>query len=74
MIENQLIIFRESFPLVKCIVYEDYITYRVPAGRAKSCANLANELIDRMDLKLVAIPTIGHMGDSFLVKSSEVEL
>ncbi len=74
MIENPLIRFRESFPLVKVIVYDNYLTYKVPDGRAKSCADLANELIDKLDLPLVAIPTEGYRGDSFLVKSSEVEL
>jgi len=74
MIENHLIRFREAFPLVKAIVYTDYITYRVPNGRANSCAKLANELIDKLEIPLVAIPTVGHMGDSFIVKYSDIEL
>jgi len=74
MIENHLIRFRENFPLVRVIQYSDFLSYKVPDGRADSCAKLANELIEKLDVPLVAIPTILFRKDSFIVKSSEVEL
>jgi len=74
MIENYLIRFREAFHHTRVIVYRDYMTYRVRDGYADKVAKDANDLMLKLDLPLVAIPTKLSAKDSFVVKSSEVEL
>ena len=70
--KNQLEIFRENFPSIKCMVYEDEIVYKVLRGRAKEVATEANNLIERLGLSLSAIPTSLSSQDSICVTSSEV--
>ncbi len=69
---NQLNTFMTNFPLIKCVVYQDEIVYKVLRGRAKEVAQAANELIEKLGLSLSAIPTSLSSQDSVCVQSSEV--
>lgn len=73
-LQDQLTRFREAFFSTKCLVEDDYITYKTRRGLGKTLAEQANELIDYLGLNLTAIPTTLSANDSFYVKSSEVEL
>lgn len=55
-------------------VYKDTMVYKCPAGLATKMAKDANDMIEKLDLPLVAIPTTFVRGDSFCVQSNEVEL
>ena len=70
-LQDQLLKFRESFFSVYCLVEEDYVVYKTRRGFARSLAQEANDLIDRLNLNLTAIPTSLSADDSFCVKSSE---
>jgi len=74
MIENQLIRFREAFWLTKVRVHPDFMMYKVKDGAAEKYAAIANDLIDRLGLNLVAMVSNDYLNDAFIVKSSEVEL
>lgn len=74
MIENQLTTFRENFPMVRVMVYETYIVYKVGKGLAIKAAEDAQNIIDKLGLALSACPTKFSSNDSFFVQSSEVEL
>jgi hypothetical protein len=70
--KNQLNIFQENFPLIKCMVYEDCIVYKVLRGRCKEVAEEANKVIERLGLNLSAIPTSLSSQDSVCVQSNEI--
>ena len=53
--QAQLEKFRENFLLTRVYVEDDWMSYKVKRGFAKSVAEDANELIDRLGLDLVAI-------------------
>lgn len=67
----QFYTFIENFPIVKVNVYEDSMIYKVPRGRADSVAKEANQLIEKLNLPLVAIPTILLAKDTVLIKNNE---
>ena len=69
---EQLNTFQENFPLIKCMVYEDCIVYKVLRGRAKEVALEANKVIERLGLNLCAIPTSLSANDSLVVQSNEI--
>jgi len=70
--QNDLEKFRVAFPLVKCHVENEFMTYRVRNGLAKSVAEEANKLIDEMGLALVAIASNLPYANSVCVQSSEI--
>jgi len=70
-IEKQLETFREKFPLTKVTVHDDFLAYNVKRGYQVLAAELANELIEKLDMPLVAIPDTFVTGNSFVVKSNE---
>lgn len=72
--ENQLEKFRVRFPLNRVLVEADYMIYKIGGMRAREAAVLANELIDEMELNLVAIPKEIYPYDSVVVKIAGIEL
>ncbi len=64
--------FRENFPLVKCHVENEFMTYRVRNGLAKSVADEANKLIDELGLNLVAIASNLPYANSVCIQSNEI--
>ena len=70
--KNQLDTFRENFPHTKCHVEDDFISYKTRRGLAGTLAVVANELIEKMGLSLVAIETSLSSKDSIVVQSNEI--
>lgn len=68
-LEKQLTLFRESYHSVKCMVYQDYIIYRCAHGHSDKAALVANNLIERLGLDLVAISTTLPGKSSYEIKS-----
>ncbi len=64
--------FRLAFPLTKVWVEPDCLVYRTRRGLARSLAEAANELIEKLGLSLSAIPTSLSSQDSICIQSSEV--
>lgn len=73
-IERQLEQLRVSFRFKNVTVYDDFMVYKCPDGFANSMADDANEMIAKLNLPLVAIPTTFFRGDTFCVKSNETGL
>ena len=71
-IETSLTTFREKFPLTRVMVYDDCLVYKVKRGYAKLTSDMANEIIERENLPLVAIPTTLSSDDSFVVQNNEI--
>ena len=74
LIERHLEQLRVSLPFRMVTVYQDTMVYKCPNGLAKEMSEDANAMIEKLNLPLVAIPTTFIRGDSFCVKSNEVEL
>lgn len=72
--EQQFEKFRENFLLTRCYVDDLYMTYKVKRGLAKAVAKDANELIDRLGLDLVAIPTPFLAQDSICIQPQWMQL
>lgn len=70
-IQHQFETFRVSFFHHHVIVYNDSMVYRTPKGLADKLARDANDLIEKLGLDLVAIPTKLLDKDSFHIKSIE---
>jgi len=71
-LQDHLETFRTSYPITKCLVDHDRITYVFSTfNNAYRSANDANMLIQRLKLPLVAI----HYGSNgfFTVQSNETE-
>ncbi len=66
--------FREEYGSRRLLVYEDYMVYKTAPGYSDKAAINANELIEDMDLPLVAIPTTSHRKDSFYIQSIYSEI
>jgi len=73
-VDQQLETFRINFPLTRVRVEENYMTYRVRRGLAKSLSQDANELIKRLDLDLVALPTPLSADDSIVIQPQWMQL
>jgi len=63
--------FRSSFSSRNVTVYNDSLVYRVPRGLSDRIAKDANDLIEKLNLPLVAIPTNLLAKDSFYVQRNE---
>ena len=74
MIQEQLTKFRENFQGRKVWVDDDCLSYTCPRGKSYYWAKEANELIEKLELPLVAIPVRTLWNNVFVVKSAEVEL
>ena len=74
MLENHLNTFREKYISKNVMQYSDELVYKTRSGFAKIAAQGANRLIEQLNLPLVAIATSLLAGDSFIVKSNEIEL
>ena len=70
-LEEHIRVFREAYRGIRCNVHEDYIIYTVYWGGAETRAKAANELISKLNLPLVAVPSThkGLANDTFIVKS-----
>ncbi len=66
--------FREEYKGYKVSVFDDYMVYKTAPGYSDRAAINANELIEDMDLPLVAIPTTSHRKDSFYIQSIYSEI
>lgn len=66
--------FREHFSSVRLVQYDWGLVYKCGGGMAEKQAKEANELIERLNLPLVAIPKSNHPKDSFYVQSNETEV
>lgn len=64
--------FRESFYSKNVFVSEDCLIYKTPRGLSDRICRDANTLIERLDVPLVAIGTMFHAKDSFVIKSNEI--
>jgi len=64
-LEESLNKFRERFPLIRVTQYDDCLVYKVQSGFSKRCVVEANELIDDLELPLVARYT---GDDSFVIE------
>lgn len=73
-LENDLTKFRENYHSVKVTVYADCLVYRCVRGYSDKAAASANDLIERMNLDLVAISTNFKSKDSYEIKASYSEL
>ena len=73
LLETKMEQFRMSFPYRHVTVYDDFMVYRTPRGLCDKMAKDANNLINKLNLDLVAIPTSMSTKDSFCVKSSETD-
>ena len=70
-INRQFETFRVSFYSHNVTVYDDSMVYRTPKGLADKMCEDANDLIRKLNLDLVAIPTTFANKDSFHVKNIE---
>lgn len=68
-VENSLNTFRENYPGVRVTQFADCLVYRVVWGGGTKAAKKANEIIERLELDLVAIPAKGISDNSFCVQS-----
>lgn len=66
--------FRESFYSKNVFVMDDYLIYKTPRGLSDKICRDANNLIEKLNLPLVALGTSFSAKDSVTVKSNEVEL
>lgn len=73
MIDDLLETFRQCFPLTRVSVENDYLIYKVKRGLGRSTAQEANELIEKNNWDLTAIPTRFPSDDSFFVQRNETE-
>ena len=70
-INKQFETFRVSFYSRSVTVYANSMVYRTPNGLADKICEDANNLIRKLNLDLVAIPTTLYKKDSFHIKSNE---
>jgi len=73
-VEQQLTTFRENFPMTKCYVELDWITYRTRRGLAKAVAEDANKLIEELGLDLVATVPKSISQDTVLIQYQYMEI
>ena len=67
MIEEHLDTFRKSFPYFRVMVYDDSLVYKIPCVFCPEVAKEANELIDKLNLPLIA-NTNGIFFNSIIIK------
>ena len=67
--EFEFEIFRKNFLATKVMVYQDEMVYKVRRGFAKSVAEEANKIIEKLGLDLVAIPSPLSSADSVVIQS-----
>lgn len=68
-LELQLTTFRESYHSVRCLVGSDNLVYRCTRGYSDKAALVANCLIEKLGLDLVAVSTNLHTKDSYTIQS-----
>lgn len=73
-IELQLEKFRESYHSVRVAVYHDYLCYKCNKGMSDKAAFVANALIEKLNLDLVAISTSNFTKDSYIIQSVYSEI
>lgn len=72
--QEQLEKFRTNFPLTRVVVYDEFMTYKVRRGLAKSVTGEANELIDKLGLELVAVCPNGLAQDSVVIQQQYMQI
>lgn len=73
-LEDQFTIFRMHYDSARVFVGADNMVYKVSWGYADKAAKEANELIEQLNLELVAIPTNLVGKNSFVVQSMFSEI
>lgn len=67
-LKDKLDKFREAWGGVRVTQYEDKLVYSVTPSMSRRAATRANNLIEILDLDLVAIPNNRYPEDSFIVQ------
>lgn len=70
-LKDKLDKFREAWGGVRVTQYEDKLVYSVTSSMSRRAATRANNLIEILDLDLIAIPNDKYPQDSFIIQNKK---